>query len=373
VGPEDVPQAEPRTPTIYDVAEAAGVAPSTVSRALSKPGRVSFRTAEHVRTVAAELGYRTETRQRIVQSRRTSMLAMVVADITNPVFFGMIRGAERTAVHAGYTMVLVETQESEEAERAVLDRVLPVVDGVILTSSRMSDAAIRTLAKTAPLVVLNRLVDQVPSVASDNVKAVKRAVEHLVADGHVALTYLAGPEASWADGMRWRGLLEASHELDIRVRRIGPHLPTITGGRQAAETWLAARTSGVVAYNDLVAIGFMQGVTQAGLRVPADVSVVGFDNIRDAGLVQPALTTIASPLISLGSAAVNHLLKTAAVPVRHGPTQRGDAVVLPARVVVRGSTGPASGGQRLEAGPPPERDGGNSRQPFPPGDRGRTG
>src|SRR5687767_8263952 len=86
-----------RPPSIYDVAEAAGVAASTVSRALSRPGRVSFRTAEHIRKVAAELGYRMELTQRSLPSARTNLLAMIVADITNPVFFGLIRGAERTA------------------------------------------------------------------------------------------------------------------------------------------------------------------------------------------------------------------------------------------------------------------------------------
>jgi LacI family transcriptional regulator len=337
VGPENEASAHPtRSPSIYEVAAAAGVAPSTVSRALSRPGRVSFQTAEHVRAVAARLGYRTDLRNRRVEGVSTSMLAMVVADITNPVFFGMIRGAERTAVHAGYTMVLVETQESEESERALLSRVLPSVDGAILTSSRLPDTAIRSIAKTAPLVVLNRLVDQVPSVASDNVRAVKMAVEHLVEAGHRSLSYLAGPDASWASGMRWRGLLEAAHELDIKVRRIGPLVPTMNGGRQAVEAWLASPTTGVVAYNDLVAIGFIQEVLQAGLGVPEDVSVVGFDNIRDAELVRPALTTIASPLVSLGSAAVNHLLATSRVAA-----PRDGSFVLPARLVLRSSTGPA--------------------------------
>ena len=132
-------------PTIYDVAEAAGVATSTVSRALAHPGRVSFATAERIRQVAAELGYRA-TRISRETTRRTSLLAVVVADITNPVYFGMIRGAERTAAHAGYTTVVVETQESEATERAALARVQPLVDGVVLTSSRMPDASIREAA-----------------------------------------------------------------------------------------------------------------------------------------------------------------------------------------------------------------------------------
>ena len=331
--PEGTPN---RPPSIYDVAAAAGVATSTVSRALSKPGRVSFRTAEHVRKVAAELGYRSQPTERALPRARTNLLTMIVADITNPVFFGMIRGAERTASHAGYQMVLGETQESDGRERRLIDSLGPASDGVILTSSRLPDNAIRALAKTTPLVVLNRHVDQVPSVVSDNVRAVKRAVEHLASDGHRSLTYLAGPEASWADGMRWRGLLEAGHELGLKVQRIGPCRPTMNGGRHAAESWRQAPTTGVVAYNDLIAIGFLQAASDAGYAVPRDVSVVGFDNIREGELVSPQLTTIAAPMVSLGSAAVNHLLKTAMAP-----RGRGQTVILPARLVVRGSTGPA--------------------------------
>jgi DNA-binding LacI/PurR family transcriptional regulator len=325
-----------RPPSIYDVAAAAGVATSTVSRALSKPGRVSFRTAEHVRRVAAELGYRAERTERSLPDISTKLLTMVVADITNPVFFGMIRGAERTASHAGYQMVLGETQESEARERQLVATLSGTSDGLILTSSRLPDNVIRSLAKATPLVVLNRVVGQVPSVVSDNVRAVKRAVEHLAGLGHRSLSYLAGPEASWADGIRWRALLEAGHELGLRVQRIGPVRPTRNGGRQAAEQWRQGSSTGVVAYNDLIAIGFLQSVTESGYAVPSDVSVVGFDNIREGELVSPPLTTIAAPLVSLGSAAVNHLLKTASAPRRMEQT-----LILPARLVVRGSTGPA--------------------------------
>jgi DNA-binding LacI/PurR family transcriptional regulator len=334
---DDVADSGQGRATIYDVARVAGVATSTVSRALSQPGRVSFRTAEHVRKVAEQIGYHSIKMERVLPEQRTGLLAMVVADITNPVFHGMVRGAERTAAHAGYTMVVVETQESEQAEREALGRVGPAVDGIVLTSSRMSDTAIRSVAKRKATVVLNRMVSQVPSVATDNVKAVKRAAEHLVSLGHPAITYLSGPEASWADGMRWRGLREAGFELDLKVRRIGPSLPTMRGGAAAAQEWLAHRTSAVLAYNDLVAIGFIQAVVAEGVRVPEDVSVVGFDNILDAELVTPRLTTLAAPLVSLGSAAVNHLLNNG----RRDPAQQSEPILLPARLVTRDSTGPA--------------------------------
>ena len=321
-------------PSIYDVARAAGVAPSTVSRALSKPGRVSFATAEHIRKVADQLGYQSGRMQRQTVERGSSTLAIVVADITNPVFHGMIRGVERTAAHAGRTTLVIETQESEETEREAVNRVLPLVDGVILTSSRMSDGAIRHAAKSRPVVVLNRVVHQVPSVTSDDVHAVKKATEHLLDCGVTAITYLAGPEASWADGARWRGLLEAGHELDLKVRRIGPFLPTMRGGGTAAEQWLRHPTPGVIAYNDLIAIGFIRAILLAGRRVPEDVCVIGFDNFLDAELLTPRLTTTAAPLVSLGSAAVNQLLKTG----RRDLTEAVEPVQLPARLVVRDTT-----------------------------------
>ncbi|HKX14024.1 MAG TPA: LacI family DNA-binding transcriptional regulator [Propionibacteriaceae bacterium] len=321
--------------TIYDVARIAGVATSTVSRALSNPGRVSFKTAEHVRKVAEEIGYRSAALERALPVQRTMMLAMIVADINNPVFHGMIRGAERTAMHAGYIMLLVETQESEHTEKQALSRVLSAVDGVILSSSRMPDSSIRDAAKHRPLVVLNRIVSQIPSVAGDNLNAMRKASEHLAGAGVGEITYLAGPETSWSDGMRWRGVRAAGQELDLKVRRIGPNVPTMAGGGLAATKWLGNQTRGVIAYNDLLAIGFIQAVMLAGCRVPEDVCVIGFDNILDSSLVEPRLTTIAAPLVSLGSAAVNRLLKRS----WHEQAELAEPVLLPTRLVVRDSTG----------------------------------
>ena len=322
-------------PTIYDVARAAGVASSTVSRALSKPGRVSFRTAEHVRRVADELGYRSGRMERPLSTRGTGVLAVIVADIANPVFVGMIRGAEREAAQHGLTLAIVETQESQEGEERAISRLEATVDGFILASSRLSDQTIRALAKRKSVVVLNRTVGEVASVASDNVRATKKATEHLIELRHSSICYLAGPEASFANGMRWRGLKEAGHELDLQVRRIGPFLPTLRGGGDAAERGRQRPTTAVIAYNDLMALGFMQAVAASGRRVPGDVSVIGFDNIVDAGLVEPGLTTIAAPLVSLGSTAVAHLASR-----RRVDADTREPVLLPARLVVRGSTGP---------------------------------
>jgi DNA-binding LacI/PurR family transcriptional regulator len=328
----EAPRAEP---TIYDVASVAGVAPSTVSRVFSKPGRVSFRTAEHVREVAERLGYRARRIDLGPVARRQGLIALFVADIANPVFIGLIRGAEQATAEHDLTLLVIESQESEDAEQAAVARLVPLVDGMVLTSSRLTDGAIRATAKNVPLVVLNRSVRDVASVTCDNVHALKKAVEHLVGLGHREICYLGGPESSWADAMRWRGVREAAHELSLSVRRTGPHLPTLRGGRMAADDWLGRRSSAVIAYNDLMAIGFCQQVTHAGVRVPTDVSVVGFDNIVDATLIQPPLTTIAAPQVSIGSAAISYLVGRRR-PVQE---QQRESVRLPARLVIRESTG----------------------------------
>ena len=224
-----------RAVTIYDVARAAGVAPSTVSRTFSRPGRVNAATAERIRQVADQLGYRANPLARALSTARSRMIALVVSDVANPFYSEIIRGAQAAAAQAGCTIVLADAQESDRLERASLERVLPVVDGVVLGGSRMSDSSIRMIAKQKPVVVLNRAVVDVPSVVPDNAGGIRLAVEHLSRLGHDAITYVAGPEASWADGMRWRSLQDAAADLQLRVRRIGPVTPDVPGGMRAAE------------------------------------------------------------------------------------------------------------------------------------------
>lgn len=325
-----------RPTTIYDVARAAGVAPSTVSRAFSRPGRVNAETAERIREVAAELGYRANPQARALSTRSTSMIAVLLADIANPVFAELVRGAEEAAAEAGYAMVLADTRESAGREREVLDKILPTVDGIVLASPRMSDTAVRQVAKVKPTVVLNREVGGLPSVVVDNPRGMRRAAEHLAALGHTQVTYLAGPEAAWPDGVRWRALRDARTDLGLTVRRVGPVPPTVNGGVRAAAAWATHPTSAVVAYNDMVAIGFMRGALAMGRRVPGDVSVIGFDNTQSAEIVTPGLTTVAAPQRELGARAVRHVLAF----VGGARSTSTDPLVLPSKLVERASTGP---------------------------------
>lgn len=331
-----------KPPTIYDVAELAGVAPSTVSRALARPGRVSSQTAEKVRRAAERLGYGRRAASPAVGALPTRLLAIVVADIANPVFHDVVRGAEAAAEEAGYTVILFDAQESDTRERRAAEQFFPAVDGLVLASPRLSDAGIRSIAKQRPLITLNRQVRGLPSVLTDSARGTRRAAEHLGGHGHRTLTYVSGPESSWADGMRWRGVQEAGVELDIRTRRIGPGAPTVAGGERAASIWSEAPTTGVICYNDIMAIGFIRSVQARGLGVPADVSVVGFDNSRTGTLTTPALTSVASPLHHQGEMAVKNL-----IAIIRGATSSEEPVLLPTKLIVRDTTGTAPQGQIL--------------------------
>lgn len=325
-----------RAPTIYDVAEAAGVAPSTVSRTFARPGRVNSRTAERVRASAAELGYRTTPVTQAPATARTGMIAVLVSDLANPIHAELLRGAQVAASAAGYGVLVEDTREDAVTEREIADRVLPLVEGVLLSSSRMPDAAIRGIAKQRPVVVLNRGLTDVPCVVADEERGARRAVEHLGEAGHRDLAYVAGPDASWPNGARWRAFSDACHELSLTGRRIGPFEPTFAGGFEAALALSGARATGVVVFNALMAVGVVRGLQQAGLRVPEEVSVVGFDDVLIGQVVSPSLTTVSTPLQAMGATALRNLLALV-----NGARSHGRPVVVPARLVPRDSSGPA--------------------------------
>ncbi|MGH3486381.1 MAG: LacI family DNA-binding transcriptional regulator, partial [Actinopolymorphaceae bacterium] len=157
-----------RAPTIRDVAAHCGVATSTVSRAFSHPGRVNPATRQRILDAAAEMGYRPNPIARALPSGRTRTLGLLVPDITNPFFLDLIRGAERAAAAAGYTLVLADTAESTDTEATVVDRLTRAVDGFVLASPRLSDARLRAAYASVPLVVVNRRVPPVPGVLIDS-------------------------------------------------------------------------------------------------------------------------------------------------------------------------------------------------------------
>src|SRR3954464_11595416 len=229
----------PRAVTLQDVAREAGVAVSTASRALSAPERVNVTTREHVQAVARALGYRPNRLAQALPTGRTGTLAVLVPDITNPHNFGLVRGVEAQARAAGSMVIIADTQGRPEVEGAHLDRLMSSVDGFVLASSRLPDADLRALAERSPVVLFNRRVEGLASVATDSADGSRQIIEHLVALGHRSLAYLSGPRAAWSDAERWRARSEHAEVGGARIVRCGPFEPTLDGGPAAADVGMS--------------------------------------------------------------------------------------------------------------------------------------
>jgi len=332
-----------RPATIHDVAMLSGVAASTVSRALSTPGRVNFRTRARIEAAAAELKYIPNAQAKALSSGRTKAVAVLVADITNPFYFDIIRGTQLQLKAAGYTQLLVDTEESDEVEVNTIEQLRQTADGVILAASRLSDEALALMADKMPLVTINRDIDGVPSVLLDTPSATNQALDHLISLGHSHIAYLGGPETSHSNMRRWAALSEAAIERGVDVIRLGPFAPRKHAGAAAADALVHSGATAGIAFNDLLAIGVLQRLRERGSRVPEDVSIVGCDDIFGADFCSPPLTTVTAPVERAGRVAVAMLLSQ--LNASQGNLPRSQTV-LPTYLTIRGSTGPAPAGRR---------------------------
>jgi len=322
--------------TLTDVAEAAGVAASTVSRTFTNPGRVNHQTRTHVLEVAEQLGYAPNLAARALESGRTNTLALLVPDITNPYFAGVIKGAERAAAAAGLILVLGDTEENAATEAQLVRRLGSAVDGFVLSASRLPDAELQRVAELNPIALVNRATPGMACVVADYDSGTRQIVDHLASLGHSSLVFLGGPPESWSGARRWAGLRTAAADRGLTATRSGPYAPTLGGGPAAADAVLASGGTAVVAHNDMLAIGVMQRLAERGVRVPDEVSVVGFDDVVGAQFCSPTLTTLAERTEDAGARAVEAVAAQAYAGAVEPPSR-----VLPTQLVVRRSTGQA--------------------------------
>lgn len=295
--------------TIYDIAQLAGVNPSTVSRALTTPGRISAKTEAKIRAAAKELNYVVNPFARALPTGRTKMIALMMADITNPVFFGVIRGAESIAAQHGYVLVIAESQESRSDEETIIQRILPTVDAVMLITTRLPDADIQRINEIKPTVLVNQAVKGVHDVVPNFEPGAQQAIQHLKNLGHKRIAYLNGPISSWMSKHRWELLMKAADSEGLSIVEIGPNSPDLKGGASAVDRVIAAGVSAVVTYNDVMAIGLLRESIRRGINVPKDLSIIGFDNIFASDFTTPALSTVQLPLEELGKDAITMLLE----------------------------------------------------------------
>jgi DNA-binding LacI/PurR family transcriptional regulator len=300
--------AQKRAATIHDVAAAAGASISTVSRSFHMPELVRPQTRERVLEIAAGLGYVPNRAARGLITGRTGNIGLIVPDIANPFFPALVKAAQARARAKDYAVFLADTSEDPEVEAQLIRAMAKQVDGVIASSSRMTEAKLREAAALTSLVLVNRRLSGVPAVSMDMAGGIRQAVEHLHALGHRRCVYLAGPRPSWSNRQRQKALKAIAERLAIEVTVLGPFDPGYEAGLRAADQALAEGPTAIVAYNDLIALGVMARLADRGVGVPADVSVVGFDDIQMAAMASPPLTTVWAPTAAAGETAVDLLL-----------------------------------------------------------------
>jgi LacI family transcriptional regulator len=324
------------TVTIRDVAHAAGVSISTVSRALSSPEQVAAGTRVRVQDAARSMGYRPNHAARGLITKRTGSIGLVVPDLENPFFGSICKGVQARARSAGYAVFIGDTDEDPTIEADVVRSLVKQVDGLILCSARCTDNALERLAQNCRLVLINRRLGDILSITFDEGGGVRALMRHLVALGHRRIASAAGPEITWSDRERclaFRTFAAESPELDLI--ELGNFPPFFSGGVQAGDLAIASGATAIVAFNDLVAVGLLDRLCQRGVRVPHDISVTGFDNVPVSRLVSPSLTTVNSPRVQMGRASVDLLLSS-------GPGGWGDLQPvreMPVELIVRESTG----------------------------------
>ncbi len=331
--------------TIKDVAERAGVSVATASRVLSGGRKVSPELADRVRESARELGYRHNAVARALRHGRTSSVGMIVPEIGNPFFPSLVEAVERTLSDSGRDLLLCDAQQDPDTElrraRALMAR---QVDGLILipVSASASRAALDEVASQLPVIQMDRFVKDYLGdwVGVDDALGISLAVEHVAAVGATSIAFVsAAPDCSSAQ-QRLRGFIETTRRIglpDSGGRLLGEF--SAGWGRAAAQKLLAEPPlpDAVVCGNDEIAVGLLGEFRRAHVRVPDDVLVTGFDDIRFAALADPPLTTVRQPHEVIASECIR--LLDARMDDIGMPVQR---IAIAPSLIIRESTGTAS-------------------------------
>lgn len=303
-----------RSPTIIDVATAAGVSPMTVSRVLNGRGGAGEETRQRVLEAAQALNYRPNAFAQSLKSDRSHTVGIVVPDIVNPFFPEIIRGAELVARPAGYTLLSCNVIEDPEREEEVLRTLLDKrVDGVIICSARLDEERLlRAIAPHRAVVLINRTAAKrhAGTIEVDYRAGVEAAVAQLVAQGRRRFGFAAGLASSHGGRKRREGIEAALARHGLSLAFDMPCSPDLQGGADIAARLLpeAARLDAMICYNDLIALGLLKPLERAGVRVPDDIAIVGCDDIPASSLVSPALTTLRIAKQDLGEMAMQMLL-----------------------------------------------------------------
>jgi DNA-binding LacI/PurR family transcriptional regulator len=309
--------------TIIDIAKKLNVSHSTVSRALNGSSLISQSTTERIRQIAAEMGYFHSAAARSLKTNRTQALGVIVSNVDDPFFGEILQGIEEVAQNNGYSLFMAASQHSPEKEQHIVQTMREhSVDGVIICSASFSTTQSNQFSKYGiPIVVVNNQAaeDYRYSIYHDDLDGSRQVTHHLVELGHRRIAYLGNSSSGrtnldritgFEEEMAAAGLLIPS-EYKHNVDGGGPE-----NGLTGVSYFLALKDlpSAIVCYNDMIAIGALKGLKTAGIRVPGEISVTGFDNIVFSDFTNPPLTTFDQPKRFLGSEAARLVLELLNIP-----------------------------------------------------------
>jgi LacI family transcriptional regulator len=346
----------PRTPIkhvrLVDVARQCGFSPSTVSIVLNEAPLsryVAAKTKLHIRATAKALGYHPNASARSLRSRRSQTIGVLVFDISDPFCTLILRGIERSLELTGYLPLIMDAHNDRKQLEGYLEFLMERrVEGLIIVANWLfADGGL--LAETRnnrfPTIVVGRDVaqDDIQSVVVDNQAGGYAALEHIYQLGHRKIAIVRGPEELGDSHLRWQGMQRFAAEHDFSLdpslmRTMAEELnpfPCFAGGFECTQDLLraGANFTALVAFDDLTALGAIRALAEAGRSVPADCSVIGFDDAPLAAFCTPALTTIQQPMEAMGAYASEWVVKT----VEPSPAA---ARIFPPALVVRASTAP---------------------------------
>ena len=338
-----------KRPSITDVARHAGVSKATVSAVINDSGAVRESTRDRVQAAIESLNYRRAPSTGAAAARTGRCIGLVIKELDNPYYAEVINGARAHATESGYTLLVVSSEGEYDAERRAVDLLQAKdVDGLIVTPVLDEHADLSHLfelkRRNFPFVLLEQIRGVPASLVDiDNVEGSRLAVQHLIAQGHTRIVHLAGPAYSWHSHERINGVRRACSASrlildDDDIVVAGAHLDD--GYRCGLEYFRGRaprdRATAVTCYNDLVALGLLRALSELGIRVPDDVSVVGFDDIPLLSYLPLPLTTVRVPKAEMGRIAarmlIRHVESKEVVPPRK--------VNLESELVVRRSTAP---------------------------------
>jgi DNA-binding LacI/PurR family transcriptional regulator len=337
---------QPGKPTITDVARRAGVSKSLVSLVMRGADHVSPERRQAVNKAAAELGYRPNAMARSLVQRRTHLVGVMVSDLHNPFFADVVAGIQEQAARTGYKVLVNSGNRAAAREADAMETLLQLrADGIILGSPVLDDEVIGRASREVPIVLVGREAHgpAVDSVTNDDRAGAEVAVEHCVSLGHRRIAHIDGGHGAGAPARR--------HGYEAAMKRLGlgdlvsvvSGTYTEEGGHTGCLLLLAQkpRPTAIFAANDLAAIGALNAIEESGLKVPDDVSLVGYDNTSLAALRHISLTTIHQPRLEMGQLALSTLLERVDQD-REEPRR----VILSPSLVVRASTAPPREGVR---------------------------